>query len=133
VQYDEFLGQVQQRARLGSRAAAAVAVRSTLSCLAERLAGGAAENLAAQLPAEIGNHLRGAGGDPRAMSPDAFIQRVAEREGVEPSDAALHIRAVLDVLEDATAGTLAKIRAQIPDVFDPLFDAGSTGEMRLEQ
>jgi len=132
MQYDEFIGEVQHRARLSSHGEAEDAVRATLSCLAERLAGGAAENLAAQLPAEIGRHLHGAGGDPERLSPDAFIRRVAEREGVEPPDAAFHIRAVLEVLGDATAGALEKIRAQLPDEYDPLFESGSTGQMRLD-
>ena len=58
MEHDEFIGQVQARARLDSRGAAEQATRATLETLGERLSEGAAENLAAQLPHEIGEHLR---------------------------------------------------------------------------
>src|SRR5690606_24477526 len=57
MQHDELIGQVQARARLSSRGAAERAVRSTLETLGERLPEGLADNLAAQLPQEIGEHL----------------------------------------------------------------------------
>ena len=56
MEHDEFIGQVQHRARLGSRGDAERATRATLETLAERIADGAANNLAAQLPNEIGEH-----------------------------------------------------------------------------
>ena len=58
MKHDEFIGQVQHRARLSSRGAAERATRATLEPLAERLAGGEADDLAAQLPLELGEHLR---------------------------------------------------------------------------
>jgi len=51
VQYDEFLGQIRHRSGLGSLAEAERATSATLEKLAERLAGGEARDLAAQLPA----------------------------------------------------------------------------------
>lgn len=63
MQSDEFIGKVQQRARLHSRGEAERAIAATLSTLADRLAGGTAENLAAQLPADIGRHLQSHAGD----------------------------------------------------------------------
>ena len=53
MEHDEFVGQVQNRARLGSRGDAERAIRATLETLAERIADGTAQNLAAQLPVEI--------------------------------------------------------------------------------
>lgn len=55
--YDEFVGQVQHRAQLSDTGAAVAAIRATLETLGEHLFGGKAENLAAQLPREIGIHL----------------------------------------------------------------------------
>jgi uncharacterized protein (DUF2267 family) len=134
MNHDEFIGQVQQRARLASRGEAESATRATLETLAERMAGGAAENLAAQLPREIGEHLRrraamgASSGEQFGL--DDFFARVTEREGVDQPDAVFHARAVLEVLEEATTGGLmAKIREQFPNEFDRMFDAGSQGRM----
>ncbi len=50
MKYDEFISQVQRRANLASREEAERATRATLETLGERLAGGEAKDLAAQLP-----------------------------------------------------------------------------------
>lgn len=135
MDHDEFIGQVQHRARLGSRGDAERAARATLETLAERMAAGAAQNLAAQLPREIGEHLRreapAQGGTGERFSLDDFFERVTEREGIDQPDAAFHARVVLEVTDEATTGSLmAKVREQFPSEFDRLFDAGSTGRMR---
>jgi|ERR671925_543550 uncharacterized protein (DUF2267 family) len=134
MQHDEFIGQVQARARLASRGDAERAVRATLESLAERLSDGMADNLAAQLPHEIGEHLRrkvtvGATAGER-FSLDEFFDRVCEREGTELPQAAFHARVVLEVTEEATTGGLfAKLREQVPGDWDRLFEAGSQGRM----
>jgi uncharacterized protein (DUF2267 family) len=58
MKHDECIGQGQHRARLSSRGEAERATRATLETLAERLVGGEAKDLAAQLPPEIGEHLQ---------------------------------------------------------------------------
>lgn len=137
MQHDEFIGQVQHRGRLASRGDAERATRATLETLAERISDGAADNLAAQLPREIAEHLRrkvtaGAGTAER-FSLDEFFARVTEREGVEQPDAVHHARAVLGVLDEATTGGLtAKLREQFPAEFDRLFEVGSEGRMRRD-
>lgn len=135
MDHDEFIGQVQHRARLGSRGEAERATRATLETLAERMADGAAQNLAAQLPNEIGEHLRREApeqaGTGEQFSVDDFFERVTEREAVDQPDAVFHARVVLDVTDEATTGGLmSKVREQFPSEFDRLFDAGSTGRMR---
>lgn len=128
--HDEFIGQVQHRARLDSRGAAERATRATLETLGDRLAGGAAGNLAAQLPVEIGEHLRRTAGDGEQLDLEGFFDRVAGREGVEVPEAVFHARCVIEVVDEATQpGTLAKVRQQLPDEYDRLFAAGSTGRM----
>jgi uncharacterized protein (DUF2267 family) len=131
MKHDEFIGQVQHRARLSSRGAAERATRATLETLAERLAGGEAKDLAAQLPLEIAEHLRGqwsALGE--RFSLDEFFRRVSLREGVDLSDAVFHAQAVIEVLNEAVSrGEMDDVRAQLPSEFDRLFESGSTGHM----
>jgi uncharacterized protein (DUF2267 family) len=117
MQHEEFLGKVQQRARLSSRTQAERAARATLETLAERLAGGSAENLAAQLDPETARYLRGAR-QQDTFSLDEFFERV-------------HARAVIAVLQEAVdEGAVRHVRQQLPHEFDPLFTSGSEGELR---
>lgn len=134
MQHDEFIGHVQHRARLASRGEAERATQAVLQTLAERLAGGAAENLASELPQHLAGYVMQGDldGDPESMTVDEFLHRVAEREGVDLPKSIFHVRAVLEVLGEAISeGQMRKIRTQLPDEWDPLFEAGSEGEMDL--
>ncbi len=132
MQHDQFIGQVQHRAQLSSRGDAERAVRATLETLAERLAGGETADLAAQLPRELGEHLRRSGaGKGERFSLEEFYRRVGEREGIEVGKAAYHARVVIEVLGEAVSmGEMRDVRAQLPVEFDPLFEG--TGFRRLE-
>ncbi len=131
MKHDEFIGQVQHRARLSSRGEAERATRATLETLAERLAGGEANDLAAQLPPELAEHLRSAwSGKGERFSLDEFFRRVSERENVDMPKAVYHVRAVMEVLSEAVSkGEMDDVRAQLPAEFDRIFEAGSTGHM----
>jgi uncharacterized protein (DUF2267 family) len=131
MKHDEFIGQVQYRAHLSSRGEAERATRATLETLAERLAGGEANDLASQLPLEIAEHLRGEwSGMGEHFSLDEFFQRVCRREVVDLPKAVYHARAVMEVLSEAVSkGEMDDVRAQLPAEFDRLFEAGSTGRM----
>ena len=133
MQQDDFVGKVQQRARLSSRQEAEDAIRAVLTTLAQRLAGGAANNLAAQLPPGVARYLRATETQGRRVGPDRFIGAVGEREGAQEADAAFRTRAVFDVLEDATEGTLDKVRAQLPEELDAIFSVGTEGAMDLPE
>ena len=129
MQHDEFVGHVQNRARLASRGEALRAIRATLETLGERLAGGEAEDLAAQLPPEIGDYLREVESD-GSFSLDTFFDRVAEREGTDLPVAVHHARAVVAVLQEAvSAGEMEDVRAQLPEEYNPLFESGSEGSL----
>ena len=135
MQHDEFIGRVQDRARLPSRGAAERVTRATLETLGERIPEGTAANLAAQLPAEIGEHLRrtiemdGAGPGERFDRPQ-FVQRVAERAGAREPDAVYAARVVLEVVDEATTGGLiGKVRESLPEDIRDLLDAGSEGQL----
>jgi len=127
MEHDAFIGKVPQRARLASRGAAERATRATLETLALRLESGLADNIAAQLPPEIGRHLLTL--EPYVkLSVDEFFGEVCLREGTDFPDAIYHARAVVETLDEAVAGGVDKMRGQLPPDFAPLF-SGSQGEM----
>jgi uncharacterized protein (DUF2267 family) len=129
MKYDEFIGQVQHRARLSSRGEAVQATRATLEVLRQRLAGGEPKDLASQLPPEIGRYLRGAEAA-EGFDLEEFFKRVSEKESAELPEAIHHARAVISVLKEAvTPGEMEDIRAQLPDGFGPLFESGSEGAL----
>lgn len=128
MQYNEFIGNVQAKARIGTQGNAVRAVHATLTTLAERISAEEAEHLAAQLPPELGAYLKTDITD--RFSLNDFFERVAKRENVDMPDATHHARAVISVLTDAvSAGQIDEVRGQLPNEFDPLFTAGSEGEM----
>lgn len=125
MQHDEFIGQVQQRARLGSRGAAEQATRAVLQTLSARLAGGLPGNIGDQLPPEIGRHLEREENGAEQFGLDDFYERVADEqpEGVDLPQAALHTRAVLSVLDEALTGSrLDDVKEQLPDEFSSMFE-----------
>ncbi|HEY8482694.1 MAG TPA: DUF2267 domain-containing protein [Spirillospora sp.] len=133
MQHDQLIGQVQARAHLSSRGEAETACRATLETLGERLPEGLADNLAAQLPREIGEHLRrtevyGGAGTGERFDRHDFIERVASRAGSDDARAAFISRVVLEVVGEATQGGLMrKVKDALPDDIRELVTAGSTG------
>ncbi|MBT2490767.1 DUF2267 domain-containing protein [Streptomyces sp. ISL-96] len=96
--HDTFVGQVQDRAHLGSRGAAETATRATLETLAERVPAGLAVN------------------------------RVAQRAGEDTPRAAHEARCVMEVVGEAAQGSLTdKIRQSLDDELASSLFAGSTG------
>ncbi len=129
MQFDEFVGQVHNRAELASTGEAMRAIRATLQTLSERVYFDEAADLAAQLPQEIGEYLTMVD-EVESFSIDEFFDRVAEREAVDLPDATYHARVVIEVLDEAvTPGEMDDVRAQLPDEYKLLFEAGSTGSM----
>ncbi|MBD3402022.1 DUF2267 domain-containing protein [candidate division GN15 bacterium] len=129
MQFHDFIGQVQHRARLDSEEAALKLTRVTLETLSERLGGEEPRDLAAQLPEEIGRYLTTPGKGERFNS-DEFLQRVSEREGADLPKAVYHVRAVFEVLGEAVSGgELNDVRQQLPEDYHRLFEAGTSGDM----
>jgi len=130
MHYDEFIGRVQNRARLGTSGEAVRATRATLEVLGQRLFGGEAKDLAAQLPREIAHYLTSDRGS-ESFGLQDFFRRVSEREQVELPDAIHHARAVISVVRDSvTEGELQDVLAQLPEEYNALFESGSEGEMQ---
>jgi len=131
MNYDEFVGQVQNRARLDTRGKAERAIEATLSTLAQRLAGGESEHLVAQLPEDIARRIETNPGRGESFSFDDFKIKVAEREGVEQGEAVFHSRAVIEVWREAVSPQQVEhVKTNLTDDFMPWFDSGSQGEMR---
>lgn len=136
MRHDQFIGQVQARARLSSRGEAERATRSVLETLGERIPEGLADNLAAQLPTEVGEHLRrtevyGGYGTGERFDRDEFVTRVSGRSGFEAPQAAFATRAVCEVVDEATQGGLmTKVREALPEDVEALVTSGSSGHMR---
>jgi uncharacterized protein (DUF2267 family) len=134
MQHDQFIGQVQARARLDSRGAAEAATRASLETLAERVPSSLADNLAAQLPTEVGEHLRRVVSAPDVpetgirMSRQEFFDRVAQRAGADYPKAVYEARCVIEVVEEATQGSLTeKIRQSLDEELAEVLFAGSAG------
>ncbi|MDX1634252.1 MAG: DUF2267 domain-containing protein [Marinobacter sp.] len=123
MKFDEFLGHVQDRAKLDSLDAAMLATRATLNTLSERLTGNEPEHLAAQLPGEIGEHLKtDKAGQGERFDVKDFIARVSQREGVPESQATHHAQVVIGVVNEAVStGEMSDIRGQLPSDYELLF------------
>lgn len=122
MDYDTFIGEVQNRAALASREDALTATRITLEQMSRRIEPNAAENLAAQLPREIGRHLEKVD-EVESYEWTEFIDRIVETGGYnrddEEGDAVHHARAVIDVLDDAVEeSALRDVRDQFPPESD---------------
>lgn len=131
MKYDQFIKHVQSFAQLDSREEAERATRATLETIKERIVGNEASQLAAQLPKELAEYLRGREGeDGQYFGIEEFYQRVSEKEGVEPKVAAIHARAVFAVLEDAvTPGEFTDVRANFSEDYEELFPAQSQAQV----
>ena len=120
MKYEEFIAQVAQNAELSEEDAATL-TRATLSTLAERISGGEARDLAAQLPAPLKTALISPHENAEAFSVKEFVERTAERADTDPDVAAVAIDAVLATLRDAvTPGEFDDVLSQLPADFHRL-------------
>ena len=126
MQSDEFVRQVQERAKITTGDAAVVIIESTLETLGERLPREEQDGLAAELPSQLKAYVRKR---QQALSTpynlEEFYNRVAGRSGLGLREAVRQSHAVMSVLQEAvSAGQLQDVRQQLPAEYDELF----TGE-----
>jgi uncharacterized protein (DUF2267 family) len=133
MRHDQFLGLVQAAGAFPDRGTTERAVRATLETVAERVPDRLAEHMAAQLPQEVGEHLRrvvaahqaaepGDGGEPFDLT--AFAGRIAWRGGVSEEAALREASAVLEVLDAALSPELTdKFRSVLPQDIRELLPA----------
>jgi uncharacterized protein (DUF2267 family) len=119
---EEFLSRVQRRAGL-DRDTAELAVRATLTTLAERITRGEADDVAAQLPAEFRPWLVHTRPEAERFSTRELLQRIAKRMGNRGSqDAERAARAVLVILREAVSEKeLQDLFRQLPEDMRRLF------------
>jgi uncharacterized protein (DUF2267 family) len=123
MKHDEFMTKVGQRADVSLETADALTA-ATLRTLAERISGGEAKDLAAQLPAELKPHLTGADEPAQRFDAEEFVRRVAERAGTDPDRARAGVQAVFTTIREAvTPGEIDDITAQLPKDFEELVGA----------
>jgi uncharacterized protein (DUF2267 family) len=101
---DVFVQRVAQRVGLDQERATR-ATEAVLETLAERISDGEVEDLVSRLAVPLHPPLKRGkghhGGAAARMPVEAFVQRVAQLEGVAPGEALVHARAVLATLREA--------------------------------
>lgn len=133
MKYDEFIEQVQKRARLTSPSEAQHATQATLEALAAYISPRERHDAASELPKTIKEYIQKpflSPGDQLVAPPckgkaaiEDFYQRVSLLEGVPLDTAREHARVVMSVLHDALSkGELQDIREDLPpELYSDLF------------
>lgn len=115
LSYEDFISLVQTRADL-SFESANKATRAVLNTLGERISGGEAKEVAAELPRELGAHLEKAQGAPaESFSEDDFYERVAERMGSDSQQARRVTQEVFSAVENAVSrDEMSDAKSELP-------------------
>ena len=124
MNYKTFVGQVQHRLELDELGPAVRATRAVLTTLGERIDPGEATDLASPLPMEVDRYLieaaEEAGGEKFTFQ--EFIDRVGERAAVDRSAANYDAQTIVGLVSEVVpAGNMEKVRNQLPEGFEPLF------------
>jgi uncharacterized protein (DUF2267 family) len=123
MQFEEFVDEVADRTGVSRDEADALA-RATLRTLAERLSGGEAEDLRAQLPKQLQAELIPPQEEAQAFDVEEFARRVAARSGIDEADAGAGVVAVLSVVRDAVSpGEFDDVLSQLGRDFAELVEA----------
>jgi uncharacterized protein (DUF2267 family) len=125
---DTILDAVAAEAGVDKEAARSL-VEAVLETLAERIAPGDTDDIAARLPVALHPPLhrgRDAGEPSRRMGPAEFARRVARRADISVEDAVHRIPAVFTVLRPLVGDEFFDITVQLPDGYRPLLGAEPT-------
>ena len=114
MDYNQIVDLVADRANV-SREQAGTLATATLWTLGERITGGEARHVAAQLPPELQTPLVVAEEEAEGFSLDEFIRRTAERAGVDRGTANIGTAAVFTTLRDTISGDdFSHMMSQLP-------------------
>jgi uncharacterized protein (DUF2267 family) len=120
MRYAQFIEKVAERTG-GSLGQAEALAQATLLTLADRITGGEARDLAAQLPSELRDFLDKKEEPAEAFDLDEFVHRVSLRAGVDRDTARKGVAAVLQTLYAAVStGEFEDVLAQLPKEFQNL-------------
>jgi uncharacterized protein (DUF2267 family) len=120
MKYEEFIARVATNAELSEEEAATL-TDATLATLAERITGGEAQDLAAQLPAPMQSALTSAQENAESFSFEEFVERTAEAAGTDTDTAERAVDAVFATLREAvTPGEFDDVLSQLPADFHRL-------------
>jgi uncharacterized protein (DUF2267 family) len=120
MKYAQFIEKVSEQ--MGSSLGPAEAVtQATLLTLADRITGGEARDLAAQLPNELREFLDKKEEPAQAFDLNEFVRRVSLRAGVDRDTASKGVPAVFRTLHAAVStGEFEDVLAQLPKEFQNL-------------
>ena len=124
VDDNQFIDAVARRSGTSTEQAIALA-RATLTTVAERIDGGEARDLAAQLPEGLRPYAFAASETAERFGFDVFVQRIAGRADVDPALAEAGARAVFDTLREAVAAdeyddVVSQLPAELAQVANPI-------------
>lgn len=126
VNQPEFIDAVADRANVAPDRAQILA-RATLQTLAERLSGGEAQDLAAELPEPLQDPLRRPiDKPPERFGVEEFVRRTAGRAGVDAEQAKEGVRAVLTTVREAVGGgEFRDVMSQLPKEYREVIESTS--------
>jgi uncharacterized protein (DUF2267 family) len=120
MKYEEIIARVAERTGLFEGDAAAL-THATLATLAERITGGEARDLAAQLPGPLHDALLPTKEQAEAFGFGEFVNRVAQRCKRDPAAVKSAVDAVMTTLREAvTPGEFDDLLSQLPRDFHRL-------------
>jgi uncharacterized protein (DUF2267 family) len=120
MDYDAFLTNVAERADV-SREQAEALTRATLAVLADRISGGQARHLAAELPEPMKGWLESEDEIAKGYGVHGFARRVRDRAGVPAPLVEPGIRAVFATLREAVSEKeFRDATVQLPKEYDVL-------------
>lgn len=131
MQYPEFIHQAKARLGVETEQEVLDVTRAFLHTLTQHLAGNAADNLGAQLPAPLLDIIREISPEDRDQGErfklTEFYERVADKLGVDTETGKNYTHQFMQVFgQMVTDGELHKIRITLSDDYAPLFDRTET-------
>lgn len=131
MEYTEFITHVESLAQSNSRAEAENATRATLATLKELIPGDEVQELVREIPPELSEYLQKTSADTtESFHLQEFIERTSQKENIAPTTAAMHVRAVFAVLQNAvTPEKFKKFHGYFTHDYEELFITDSTGEI----
>lgn len=127
MQYSEFIHEAKAALNVQSEGEVIDITRAFLHTLTAHLAGNAADNLGAQLPAPLLDIIREVSPEDRDQGErfklTEFYQRVGDKLGVDAATGERYTQQFMTVFRSmVTEGELHKIKITLSDDYAPLFD-----------